>query len=116
MRMRERIETKVRAAMAPTHLEVIDETGMHNVPPGSESHFRLVIVSGRFRGRPPVERHREVNRVLAEEIGRSIHALGLRTLTPEEWAEERREASRSPACMGGDGSLPPGESEPGSGD
>lgn len=111
MPTRERIETKVRAALAPTHLEVIDETGMHNVSPGSESHFRLVIVSGRFRGRTAVERHREVNRVLQEEIGRSIHALGLRTLTPEEWAQERGEDSRSPACLGGDGTLPPGGSD-----
>ena len=49
------------AAFAPTHLEVINESSNHNVKPGSESHFKVVVVSATFAGMPPLERHRAVN-------------------------------------------------------
>ena len=44
MSMQETIEHKIAAGFAPAHLEVINESHMHSVPPGSESHFKLVIV------------------------------------------------------------------------
>ena len=102
MRIQKQIETKVQSALIPSHLEVINESYMHNVPPGSESHFRLVIVSEKFEGKSLLERHREVNRVLAAEIETEIHALALRTLTPGEWSESSGESPASPPCLGGD--------------
>ncbi len=50
MSVQQNIETKIRSSLAPSHLEVIDESHMHSVPPGSESHFRVVVVSERFEG------------------------------------------------------------------
>ncbi len=47
--IRERIEEKLRAAFQPVFLEVVDESYRHNVPPGSESHFKVVLVSDVLR-------------------------------------------------------------------
>ncbi len=48
--IREQIEAKLRAAFEPAYLEVVDESYRHNVPAGSESHFKVVLVSDRFVG------------------------------------------------------------------
>ncbi len=93
------IEKKLQAALAPIHLEVINESHMHNVPPGSESHFKVVVASAEFDGKPLVARHRRVNEILADEL-QQIHALALHTYTPTEWLE-RGEAPDSPPCHGG---------------
>jgi BolA protein len=98
--MYQRVEQKVRAALTPTHLEIIDESFMHSVPEGAESHFRLLVVSDAFAGKSPVQRHQAVYRALAEEMRDHIHALGLQTMTPAEWAADRSR-NESPACLGG---------------
>jgi BolA protein len=96
------IEAKVRAALDPLHLEIFDESGNHAVPTGSESHFRVRVVSRAFDGQRLVERHRAVNRLLQAELARSIHALALETLTPEEWVARGGAVQESPPCLGGD--------------
>ena len=98
------IERKVTEALAPSHLEVVNESGNHNVPPGSESHFRVVVVSDAFDGKRLIARHRSVNGVLADELAGAVHALALHTYTPEEWSA-REAAPESPACRGGDGTF-----------
>lgn len=50
MMIREQIETKIRAEFTPLYLAVVDESYRHNVPAGSESHFKVVLVSDRFNG------------------------------------------------------------------
>jgi len=100
--VRATIESKLRAALDPEHLEILDESGRHAVPPGSESHFRLRVVSRAFDGQRLVERHRAVNRVLAAELAHSVHALALETLTPQEWAARGGAGHESPPCLGGD--------------
>jgi BolA protein len=108
MNVRTAIETKLREALAPRHLEVLDESGRHAVPPGSESHFRLRIVASVFEGRRLLDRHRLVNRLLAAELEAGVHALALETLTPAEWTARDGAAARgragreSPPCLGGD--------------
>ena len=62
------IETKLREALDPVHLEILDESGGHAVPAGSESHFRLRVVARGFEGLRLIERHRAVNRLLATEL------------------------------------------------
>lgn len=94
------IETKVRDAFDPTHIEVTDESYMHGVPAGAESHFRVLVVSQRFEGKSAVQRHQAVYAALADEVKNHIHALGLQTMTPAEWAEDRAR-SESPECLGG---------------
>ncbi|MGB5395740.1 MAG: BolA family protein [Gammaproteobacteria bacterium] len=104
MNMKTRITQKLTEALAPEHLEVINESHMHNVPEGSESHFKVVIVSDAFKNKMLLARHRLVNAALKEELNGGIHALALHTMTMEEWFEKGR-APESPPCMGGDGSL-----------
>jgi len=93
-----RIEEKLRS-LSPTHLEVVNESHMHSVPPGSESHFKVVIVSSRFEGLMPVVRHRLVYETLGDEM-REIHALAITSKTPSEW-EASPQAPKSPPCLGG---------------
>ncbi len=88
-------------ALAPARLDVIDESHRHNVPDGAESHFKLVIVSDAFDGEGLVARHRRVNRLLAEQLAGSVHALGLHTHTPDEWRERGESVPASPPCRGG---------------
>ncbi len=98
--MQQTIVTKLGAAFAPEHLHVENESHQHNVPPGSESHFRVVIVSEAFAGVLPVARHRKVYAALSDELAGRVHALALHTYTPTEWSAQQ-EAPASPPCMGG---------------
>ena len=102
MTMQQTIEHKITAGFAPAHLEVINESHMHSVPPGSESHFKLVIVSDRFSGEARVKRHQAVNKALSEELGGGIHALSMLTLTPDEWRQREGRVLKSPECHGGE--------------
>ena len=95
------IETKLTEALSPLHLEVINESGNHSVPAGSESHFKVVLVAAEFEGQRLIARHRRVNGVLADELANSIHALALHTYTETEWRERFGAAPMSPPCRGG---------------
>ena len=67
---------------------VVDESHHHAGHPGARSgggHFRIVVVSDRFEGKRLVERQRLVYAALSEEMGPDIHALSMKTLTPDEW-------------------------------
>ena len=96
----EKIESKLRESLAPRFLEVINESSMHNVPPGSESHFRLRIVTDAFAGVSRVQRHRKVHGLVQEELNSGLHALTLELMTPEEWQAKGGIGAESPACMG----------------
>ncbi|USD64704.1 transcriptional regulator BolA [Vibrio sp. SCSIO 43136] len=95
------IEQKLHQAFEPKHLEVINESYMHNVPPGSESHFKVIIVSDQFESQRLIARHRAVNQVLSEELAEHIHALSMHTYTQEEWQAQNQVSPDSPMCMGG---------------
>jgi BolA protein len=100
--MRERIENKLRAGLTPSHLELVDETQMHNVPPDSESHWKVVLVSEVFEGKSLVQRHQAVYALLGEEMRNGIHALAMKTLTPEQWqAQVGPLGNTSPPYLGG---------------
>lgn len=88
-------------ALAPLRLDVINESHMHNVPDGSESHFKLVVVSDAFDGANLVARHRTINRLLAEQLQGGVHALSMHTHTPAEWQARGGQVPESPPCMGG---------------
>jgi BolA protein len=104
MSIQARIETKLRDALDPSHLEVINESYMHNVPKGAETHFKVVVVSARFDGLSSVKRHQLVYGTLGDEMrGKpGIHALAITSRTPDEWAASP-EANASPKCLGGNG-------------
>ena len=98
MTVQAQIETKLTAAFAPGHLAVVNESYMHSVPPGSESHFKVTLVSDAFEGLRSVKRHQQVYKVLAEELAGEVHALALHTYTPAEW---QGQSPDSPNCLGG---------------
>jgi len=100
MNMQDKIEKKLNHDLQPIHLEVINETHMHNVPSDAESHYKVVIVSEKFNDLALIKRHRMVNTALAEEI-KNIHALALHTYTPNQWFERSQGAPESPPCEGG---------------
>jgi BolA protein len=75
-----RIYTKLGTGFQPVHLEVINESYMHSVPPGSETHFKVVLASAQFAGKRQVQRHQAIYACLAEELQSGVHALALHTL------------------------------------
>ena len=54
-------------------------------PMQDDNHFQLLIVSERFTGKSMVEQHQLVYRALGDAMQEAIHALALRTYTPEQW-------------------------------
>lgn len=94
------IRRKLHDALTPEYLEVINESHMHNVPKGSESHFKVVLVSDLFDGMRPVKRHQKIYSILADELAGEVHALALHTYSPVEW---QGNAPDSPSCRGGAG-------------
>ncbi|KAL6462224.1 hypothetical protein MHYP_G00286460 [Metynnis hypsauchen] len=94
------IRTKLAQTLQPEHLEVLNESHMHAVPPGSESHFRVLVVSPRFEGLSLLQRHRLVNEALREELSSSVHALAIQAKTPQQWSSDPSLA-KSPPCLGG---------------
>ena len=101
MSMQQTITEKLTATLAPAHLEVIDESRNHNVPPGSESHFKLVVVSDSFTDQALIARHRKINSILADELQNRIHALAIHAYSPQEWQDKNAQAPDSPPCLGG---------------
>jgi BolA protein len=96
----QRIHDTLARGLTLEHLEVLDESGNHSVPAGSESHFRVLVVSPDFADSSPLQRHRVIHRLLADELRGSLHALAVDAWTPEEWAR-KGQPSCSPACRGG---------------
>jgi len=95
------IKQKINSQLTPIHLQVLNESHMHNVPPGSESHFKVVIVAPVFENKSRVGRHQIINKLLAEELKGPIHALSMETHTPDEWVTKDQQTMKSPACLGG---------------
>jgi BolA protein len=106
MRIQESIERKITQSLTPAHLEVINESHMHNVPPGSESHFKVIVVTNEFDGVTRIRRHQRINGILEKELREDIHALSMRTLTPGEWSASGGKVTASPDCHGGSKNNP----------
>ncbi|QIK37567.1 BolA family transcriptional regulator [Caldichromatium japonicum] len=100
MNRKQRIEQRLQEALSPVYLDVADESYMHAVPTEAESHFKLLVVSAAFAGISLLERHRQINELLADEFKQGLHALTMHTWTPEEW-QARGGAPESPPCLGG---------------
>lgn len=94
------IRSKLTEALQPEYLEVHNESHMHAVPPGSESHFRVLVVSPCFQGLSLLQRHRLVNNALKDELSSRVHALAIQAKTPQQWAIDPS-LGKSPGCMGG---------------
>lgn len=100
MSVQDRIERQLQD-LHPLHLEVVNESGNHRVPPGSESHFKVTIVSRQFESMSRLERHRAVNRLLSSELDGPVHALAIHAYTESDWERRLGGVPASPACRGG---------------
>jgi len=88
MSLETRMREKLMIALAPTRLDVVNESHLHaghaSSPGTGESHFRVLIVSGAFSGKSRVERHRIVNDAVRDELRDGVHALAIKALAPSE--------------------------------
>lgn len=89
------IKAKLQAALAPTFLEVIDESHKHAghahavMRPGTATgaggtHFQVKVVSEAFKGKSRVDRHRTINNLLQSELNAGVHALAIDAKAPGE--------------------------------
>lgn len=83
-----RIETALRAHLAPTILKIEDDSAKHAGHSGAraegETHYSVLVVSDRFAGLNRVARHRLANAALGEEFSAGLHALSLTLRAPGE--------------------------------
>jgi BolA protein len=104
------ITEKLTKAFNPVHLEVRNESHMHNVPQNSETHFKVIVISDLFKNaKTPISRHRLINETLKDEVAGPVHALSIVAMTPDKWQaklDNGESVGPSPNCRGGDGSLP----------
>lgn len=101
MGVKEKIENLLADSVNITILQVENESHMHSVPPNSETHFKVVIVSSDFVGKRKVARHQLIYGTLSALMQQGIHALALHTYTPDEWQDKQQQSPASPDCMGG---------------
>jgi len=87
---RARIERKLRERLEASEVRVIDDSAAHAGHAGAASgagHFCAFVVSERFAGLSRVAAQRLVYEALADEMGAAIHALSIRTATPDAVGE-----------------------------
>ena len=92
------IESKLKVALNPLHLEIVDESARHaghvamhgHAGQGGETHFRLTIVAQVFEGQSRLARQRMVYAALSQELANGVHAIAITTLTPAEAAQKPR--------------------------
>lgn len=82
------IDQRLRTALAPTHLAVINDSAKHHGHAGDdgsgESHFTVEIEAPRFAGMSRLERQRAVNAALGDLMRERIHALAIKARAPGE--------------------------------
>ena len=81
------IEERLRGALAPERLQIIDDSAAHAGHAGAREggHFTIHIVSSAFTGKTLIQRHRLINAAVADLMRREIHALSIKTaISPAE--------------------------------
>ena len=82
-----RLEARLREALVPIELEVLDDSHLHAGHAGAadgRGHFTVNILSERFAGVPVVRRHRLVYEAVGDMLSTDIHALSIKALAPGE--------------------------------
>ena len=75
----ESIQQNIAQGMVTEHLSVV----------GDGQHFEAVVVSEAFAGKNRVQRHQMVYQTLGDRMRAEIHALSMKTLTPQEWRSQQ---------------------------
>lgn len=81
-----KIRARLEAAFAPDVLEIVDDSHRHAGHAGAKDgrgHFNVKIVSAKFAGTKPLERHRMVYAALGALMQTDIHALSVNALLPD---------------------------------
>ena len=79
----ETLEERIRQGVGEvSHIVVTDLTG-------TKDHWEAVIVSGAFSGKSRIQQHQMVYAALGELMAGPVHALALKTYTPESWTEAK---------------------------
>ena len=81
------IQEKLEQALSPQHIEIVDESHLHDGHAGAASgagHFNVTVVSERFKDQNLLARHRLVYQAVDELMQSEIHALSIKAMTPEE--------------------------------
>lgn len=99
MSVQQEVQLRLENVFTPEYLQIDNESHQHHVPPGSESHFKVVIVSDQFEGKKLLARHRMVNECLSDLLAEQIHALALHTYTREQWGN-LSQIPQTPNCRG----------------
>ena len=102
MLIQQELEQKLRDAFQPSYIEILNESHLHGGAPRDpnrvrETHFKAIIVADVFANKRMVQQHQLVYRALTDSM-QKIHALGLHTFTPGEWAARGAIAAESPEC------------------
>lgn len=83
-----RRRTRLETPLSPAEVKSLIVQGLPSaeveVRSEDDTHFEALVVSPEFEGKRPVARHQMVYAALGPRMGREIHALSLRTLTPDE--------------------------------
>ena len=87
---------KLKTLFQASHVELIDNSWQHaghlamedHEGPLIGTHLAVSIVSTQFIGQNSVQRHRLVQKALREEFEQNLHALQIKTFTPEEWGSQ----------------------------
>jgi BolA protein len=83
----DKIRERINAALQPDALEIVDESHQHVGHAGARDgrgHFQVTIVSDRFKGLPPIQRHRLVYDAVGDLMETDIHALSIKALTSSQ--------------------------------
>jgi BolA protein len=87
------IRATLEEVLAAEHIHIVDDSALHAGHLGAQGgggHYRVVVVSARFEGLSRVAAQRLVYQALGELMTTDIHALEMRTLTPEQWSQSGR--------------------------
>ena len=99
MRTTDAIRDRLTAALAPTRLDLVDESARHaghaGARPQGESHFRVTVVADAFRDRSRVDRQRMVFAALGDLMQHDILALAFTALSPADAAARERAPART---------------------
>lgn len=91
---------KLQNEFHPIHCEVLNESHMHHVPPHSETHFKVILVSQKFLNQSKIKRHQSVYHLASQWMNQPIHALSLHLFTESEWEVFQNKNLDSPRCHG----------------
>ena len=82
-----KIRDRIKTALEPDSLEIVDESHKHIGHAGARDgrgHFQVTIVSGKFKGLPPIQRHRLIYDAVGDLMESDIHALSIKAIASSQ--------------------------------